>query len=218
VLLVPVFIACLAADGGLRRVLAFATGLAGAALAGLALTRLLLGPSWTAVFSSVGFYGQRPFQIESLPGGLLLAAGGKSALFASFGSFNARAPAWLGIVWSVLSLGALAAATVFAYAAVRRHGARIVPFVVLFALLVVLLGSKVLSPQYMIWLLPLAALLPGYRLFLPALVLTQLIYPIAFELVTGATLPGIALILVRNALLVALAAVVARAAWQGGRP
>ena len=74
--------------------------------------------------------------------------------------------------------------------------------------------GKVLSPQFLLWLLPLVALVVGRRpskLALPlvlvaALGLTQAVYPGRYDDLVGlGTLP-IVLLLARNALLVALAA------------
>ncbi|MGI8479255.1 MAG: hypothetical protein ACR2M2_05280, partial [Gaiellaceae bacterium] len=85
------------------------------------------------------------------------------------------------------------------------------------AVAVVLLFSKVLSPQFLVWLVPLVALVRG-RAGLAACarlgaacVLTRLVYPDRYEeLVADDRLP-VALLALRNGLLVAVAALLATA-------
>ena len=74
-----------------------------------------------------------------------------------------------------------------------------------------MLGSKVLSPQYMIWLLPLAPLCaPGLAgaglclVFLAACAATTQIFPVHYGDLLDGRFPGPELLLGRNALLVAL--------------
>jgi hypothetical protein len=89
----------------------------------------------------------------------------------------------------------------------------------------VLLFSKVLSPQFFIWLLPWVALAGGSSsartlwlalLFLPALFLTTWIYPYHYWDIIGATTRSAALVLAaRNGLLVALTAIAIHFRGQG---
>jgi hypothetical protein len=75
------------------------------------------------------------------------------------------------------------------------------------------IAGKVLSPQYMIWLIPFLAVARGRtgrwsrRLFLPACVLTTLIYPLTYGWLLTFQPWAIALLNVRNGLLVGLLAV-----------
>jgi hypothetical protein len=73
--------------------------------------------------------------------------------------------------------------------------------------------TKVASPQFLVWLVPLVALVRGRAgrttcaLLAGACALTQLVYPARYaELVAGDTFPA-TLLLLRNALLIAVAAV-----------
>ena len=75
---------------------------------------------------------------------------------------------------------------------------------------IVFVFAKVLSPQFLVWLAPLVALVRGRvglaacGLLAPACVLTRLVYPDRYEeLLAREGLP-VALLLLRNGLLVAL--------------
>jgi hypothetical protein len=74
-----------------------------------------------------------------------------------------------------------------------------------------MLGSKVLSPQYMIWLLPLVPLSTGgaggivvCALFLAACFFTTLVFPVHYGDLLSFRYPGPELLLARNLLLVLL--------------
>jgi hypothetical protein len=78
-------------------------------------------------------------------------------------------------------------------------------------ILAFMLGSKVLSPQYVIWLLPLVPLgaggLPGLALsaaFLAVCYLTTQVFPIHYDDLLSLRSPGPELLLARNLLLVFL--------------
>jgi hypothetical protein len=73
-------------------------------------------------------------------------------------------------------------------------------------LLVVILSNKVLSPQYLVWLLPFAALLPGPQamLLVAASVLTTIEYPILFDELRAIDPFPVLVVNVRNAMLFAL--------------
>jgi hypothetical protein len=180
----------------------------------VAATRLVLGPAAAELLQSVRYYGERPFQLESMVGGVALAVGGRGAVSLSFGSFNVAAPRWLATVMTALLLAGLAAIALLVLVRSRREasdsdGKTLLAWASVATLAWVLATSKVLSPQYFLWCAPLFAALPdgdGDRLarrFVWLLAMTQLIFPIAYELVNQATIPGIALLLARNALLVA---------------
>jgi hypothetical protein len=82
----------------------------------------------------------------------------------------------------------------------------------------ILCGSKVLSPQFLLWLLPAVALLPGRRgvrvwqLALAAAVLTQLYYPYLHEALVAAHPLPLVLAMLRNAALIATAITATHAA------
>jgi hypothetical protein len=174
---------------------------------------------------SVFLYGARPFQIESLVGAVALAVRGRDAVTASFGSDNVRVPGALLLGWTVVLPAALAALAATAFSLERREptrdGAARVARATTFsaaALCCILCGSKVLSPQFQAWLLPAVALLPGrrgarvWRLALAAAVLTQAFYPYLYEALLSAHPAPVALLAVRNATFVVMAAAAAHAA------
>ncbi|WP_281909982.1 glycosyltransferase 87 family protein [Streptomyces olivaceus] len=103
------------------------------------------------------------------------------------------------------------------------------------AVLLFTVTSRVISPQYLVWLVGLAAVCRCFRasrmrvpvaLVLAASLVTVLEFPLLFADVVASTPLGIALLAVRNGLLVAAALVGARALWRdtvrrgfaGGRP
>ena len=69
-----------------------------------------------------------------------------------------------------------------------------------------ILANKVLSPQYLVWLLPFAALLPGPQalLLVAASVLTTIEYPILFDALRSIDPFPVLVVNVRNAMLLAL--------------
>jgi hypothetical protein len=113
-------------------------------------------------------------------------------------------------VLSLLIVGTLATSTLIAYrneiAVHGEVGTRTVVGYLLASMLALLLMYRVLSPQYLVWLLPLAALRPrGEQLVVLFIcILTLAVYPLLYDgLVRLGTVPMVALI-VRNAMLIVL--------------
>ncbi len=177
---------------------------------------LILAPD--GVWASVHRQASRPLQIESLGAGILLAAHHLGDLHlnvvTSHGSQNlggslpdALATAESAIlvvaligVWAAAALGPQQPERLVRYAAAS---------VVAFAAF-----DKVLSPQFMIWLLPLVPLVRGRRglaasaLLALALLLTQLWFPIRYWDLARELKPfPSALVLARDVVLLALLAV-----------
>lgn len=82
--------------------------------------------------------------------------------------------------------------------------------------------SRVISPQYMVWLLGLAAVClttrhttqrPVALLMLPAAAVSALVYPVLYDDVLGGTRLGLLLMVVRNGLLLAAALLSCRRLW-----
>jgi Glycosyltransferase family 87 len=160
----------------------------------------------------------RPLQIESLGSGILFAAhnafGLDLTIESSHGSQNLAGslPDAIGAFQTVLQIGAVAA--IWAWFArrprsdeqlVRASAAAVCAFVAL---------GKVLSPQFLIWLLPLVPLVGGRRaprvaaLLAATLVLTQLWFPTSYwGIVFGLSPYGSTLVLVRDLVLLGLLAV-----------
>jgi uncharacterized membrane protein len=171
-----------------RRDALICLGLAAAVVALVLVPFLALAPG--GLWDSVVHQTTRPLQIESLAAGVLLAAhqvGGLSiTMESSHGSQNLAGslPHALGTVSTVLLVAALLAIWLAAARGpatperlLRYSAASLVAFVAL---------SKVLSPQFLIWLIPIVPLVRGRRgLFASALLglallLTQLWFPIRY--------------------------------------
>ncbi|HZV52376.1 MAG TPA: glycosyltransferase 87 family protein [Candidatus Dormibacteraeota bacterium] len=182
---------------------------AGAVAAGFAVAWLLAPGSW---LDPILYERARPLQVESVPASLLWLSGliGFSVRpDHSFHSYNLVGT--LAGPLSALSLLALAAGCLSTYWRQARGRIGFGPALVL-SLLVVICTSRVLSPQYLIWALPLVAFLErGHRRrWLGVCALTTAVFPFGYELSslhgTGAPAypePFLALIAARNALLVA---------------
>jgi len=162
---------------------------------------------------------ERPIQIESVQGGLQLLShllfGADIQVTFGFGSVNVigrgteQALDLQGIVSGLAIAGTLGLFFLRLVDDVRRIGAPAAQTLIdagVAVMLALLLTNKVFSAQYIIWLLPLAALLrrPQAYLVVLASVLTLLVFPLNYErLIALEQLPIIALN-VRNAVLVAL--------------
>jgi uncharacterized membrane protein len=199
-----------------RREALLCLGVAAAAVAVIVVPFAALGPHglWTSVHDQAG----RPLQIESLGSSILLAAHQAGGLhidvITSHGSQNLAGslPDSLGLVQTLLLAAVLLGAWIaFALGPadperlVRYSAASVTAFVAF---------DKVLSPQFMIWLLPLVPLVRGRRglvasaLLGLALILTQLWFPTRyFDLARGLAAFPSWLVLARDLVLLALLAV-----------
>ena len=210
-----------------RREALLCLGAAAAVVAVVILPFLALAPH--GVWDSVVRQATRPLQIESLASAVLLAAhqvGGLAiTMESSRGSQNLSGslPDALGTASSAL----LAVALLSIWAAAVRGPAtpeRLVRFSAASVVAFVSLG-KVLSPQFLIWLIPLVPLVRGRRglaasgLLGLALLLTQLWFPIRYwDLVAFEAVPSW-LVLARNlTLLVLLAVLVFPTGRERGQP
>ncbi len=207
-LLLPLAIAWVWRRKGRREALA-ALGVFAAVALACFVPFLLLAPAGVA--HSFGGQLGRPLQIESLGAGLLLAAhqafGLRIAMRSGAGSQNlvGTLPDALAAAQSFVQAVVLVAVWVrFARGPAeperlaRYSAAAVVAFVAL---------GKVLSPQFLIWLVPLVALVRGRAalLLVAALVATQLWFPFRYwELVRDFDPLASWLVLLRDLLLVAL--------------
>jgi uncharacterized membrane protein len=192
-----------------------------AALQWLGITALVAAvwfvPFAVASPSGVGhmFYEQlaRPLQIESLGGSLLVAlhhvAGTALAVPSSFGSQNV---AGFGVGAVTFLTGVAEGATLVAIYWLFWRGEPTVDRLLLAcaaATAALLVFGKVLSPQFLIWLIPLVPLarrLPVWGLFAIALVLTQVYFPRRYWDYVALNRPEVLLVLARNFALVGLLA------------
>jgi hypothetical protein len=174
------------------------------------------------------YHALRPPQVESTAAALVGVAHAFAPSIATasytFGSINLDGPAAAMLSRLSAGLGALAVLAALAMSVVRlrragspqeRTGALVDGLAGL--LLAFMAFSKVLSPQYLVWLLPLAVLSALRRrgaalaLLLAAFGLTQIIYPFSQGALARLEVWPYALVLARNGLLMALAAVLLRA-------
>jgi hypothetical protein len=120
---------------------------------------LALSPS--GALDAVRYHAERPPQIESLPALGIRALDGLGAgaaqLGHSFGSHNLIHPTGDALAGTATALGALAIA-LLAMLVARRPGPRELVLGSLAAAAAFAAFGKVLSPQFLVWLLPLAAL------------------------------------------------------------
>jgi hypothetical protein len=224
-LLVP-WVAMLWAE---RRARAAMVLFAGAALAMLVVAAPFLCSSPDAFLQSSFVYGARPFQVEGLVGAATVLVLGKSVIVGSFGSYNVTSPDWLGRVWPLLLPAAVTACTIAAArqargappASTAERAERLLLWTAA-TLGLVLVTSKVLSPQYLIWLVPLGVTTAGptlHRWAIGAAALTQVFYPILYDLFVEDGSRLVALIVTcRNAVLMGLALAMIRAATRLSSP
>ncbi|MFE0640366.1 glycosyltransferase 87 family protein [Streptomyces sp. NPDC058877] len=197
-----------------------------AAVAALALLATL------ALFfsDSLGFLrqqGDRGVQIESL-GGTALALARAAGAWPGGVEFRYGSVEYVGPYVSTLGhLALLLTVIAFGWLLLWRLQARrwspATPLdAALTAVLLFTVTSRVISPQYLIWLLGLAAVCltsratamrPVALLLLPAAALSSLAYPVLYAEVIAGTVPGLAVMVLRNGLLLAAALLAARRLW-----
>jgi hypothetical protein len=141
----------------------------------------LLDPS--AFISPLTYNTVRPLHIESVAGSLLWLLGrvtGGVRVILSYHSLNVVGPLGAPLAWLATAL--LAGGLLLVYWRALKGCDDLGRSFVL-ALLVTLCGGKLLSPQYLLWLLPLAAYVEGLRVrWLTLSLLTLAIYPNAYTL------------------------------------
>lgn len=187
-----------------------------------------------AGFSYLDYQEARGIEIESVAGGLALLGDkvglARAQLFIDFRSWQVESSLIDGLTLPLTALTLAILATLVGGAFWRFRSdvgetgsaspASVVAAVVA-TLLAVILTNKVLSPQYMVWLLPFAALLPRRQslLMVVILALTTLIYPFQFQQLIALRAEHVLALNLRNALLVVLFFWVAvpEEAWQGLR-
>ncbi len=172
------------------------------ALAALAPLVVLCAPFAAGLLEVARYHAARPLQIESTLGALAAWIDPGQAAVRSFGSTNPAGAAAAALGRIALPLAALAVGGALWRA--RRWEPACGVVLVLVALMV---SGKVFSPQYLVWLLPLAPLAAGRRAFtfVALCLLTQIIYPISYPALSAQAGWACALVLTRNLGLGALA-------------
>jgi hypothetical protein len=214
ILLVPALILWHAHRRNGRSALTGAVGLAAA-------VALTMGPFFAiaphATWRLFAYHLDRPLQIESLGSSIVHVAGLPFRSLNSYGSENVagRAPDALAALSTLLLVACLVGIVAVLARGLRRQstggGAELWVAATAATIVAAVTLGKVVSPQYLVWLLPATLLVPGGRgrvaaIVLPvAMVVTQLIFPLFYaDLVErGEALP-VGLLAARNALLVVM--------------
>ncbi|MFE0424230.1 glycosyltransferase 87 family protein [Streptomyces sp. NPDC058953] len=171
--------------------------------------------------------GARGVQIESLGGTVLQLArraGWDGRVVYQYGAMEFTGPYVSSVARLALALTAAAFCWLLLWRVRARRWNAATPFDAAFAaVLLFTVVSRVISPQYLVWLIGLAAvcltsretvLRPAALLMVPAAALSALAYPLHYDDVIAATPLGCALMVVRNALLLTAAVLACRRLWR----
>lgn len=211
--LVPVFAVAKLFERNVRQAALVIGGAAIAVLVVMAETFLVAG---NAAFSFLTYQQDRGVEIESVSGGIALLMSvlgqARATIGWGFGSWQVSSPI-IGslavpqlVLNAILISGLLVAGWISFNRDVRNFG-RIQPATLirysLATLLVLILVDKVLSPQYLVWLLPFAALLQARQsvLLLAVVALTTLVYPLSFGSLVSIDPAAVLVLNLRNILL-----------------
>ncbi len=217
----PVALAWLWARGERRAVLLASGALCGV-VAVVAAWALAVSPSGS--LDAIRYQTDRPVQIESLPAFAVRAVdwlGGPEARpVESYKSDGLLHPAGTAFAALFAALGFGAVALLAVGAARRPHDSRALVLASLGAVAAFATFGKVLSPQYLVWTLPLGALMLAWRRWVPAgvvgaaTVLTFVEFPSRyFDLVDGRAYP-LAVVAARDLLLVVAVGLAVREVWR----
>jgi uncharacterized membrane protein len=174
----PLVLVPLALVWSIRRGRPFAPFAGAAALLAVTLPFAVASPG--GLWDSISGQASRPLQVESL-GAAVLTTFSQPGIVTSHGSQNIVGHHTLASAFGVLQLLVLVALWV-AFARGPATGDRLVRYAAACTCAFIVFG-KVLSPQYLIWLLPLVPLVRGRRglaataLLTLALILTQVWFP-----------------------------------------
>lgn len=198
--------------------------LSAAAAAAVLFAALAIGFSHTLDF--VRQQGARGVQVESLGGtALQLArhADWSGTVRYQYGAFEFIGPYVSSVAAASLALTVVAFGWLVWWRMRARRWNPATPFDAAFAaVLLFTVTSRVISPQYMVWLLGLAAVCltsrfttqrPVALLMVPATVLSALAYPLLYNEVLGGTVLGCVLMVLRNGLLLTAALLSCRRLW-----
>ncbi|MET9990224.1 glycosyltransferase family 87 protein [Streptomyces mutabilis] len=202
-----------------------AAALGAAGLAGL------FAVTMPGAFAFLTFQRERGTEVESLGALVFHVArhfGWDGEVLLNYGSVEFLGP-HVGTVSTVaLALTALAFGWLLLWRlAASRFAAHTAADAAFTAVLMFTVTSRVISPQYLVWLVGLAAVCGCFRtsrmrgpaaLVLVASLVTVLEFPLYFAQVVASDPFGVALLFVRNGLLVAAALVAARVLWRDAVP
>ncbi|MFF4211180.1 glycosyltransferase 87 family protein [Streptomyces sp. NPDC001796] len=173
--------------------------------------------------------GGRGVQIESLGGTVLMLArraGWSGTTRYQYGAVEFVGPHVRAVAECSLALTAVAFALLLLWRLRTRRWTPATPYdAALTAVLLFTVTSRVISPQYMIWLVGLAAVClttrhttqrPVAWLILAATAISAVVYPAFYGQVIGSTWPGCLLMLARNGLLTTAAVMSFVRLWRSG--
>jgi hypothetical protein len=209
IVVAPVALAWVGGRAALRGAAAF-----GAVVVVLAGAAVALSPS--GALDAIRYQTDRPVQIESLPALAVRAVDPDATPVSSYRSDGLDSPAGGAITAAFAALGVAAVALLTLGAARARRDPRALVLASLGAVAAFATFGKVLSPQYLVWVLPVGALALAWRKWAlagavtAATFLTLLEFPSRyFELVAGRSLP-LAIVAIRDCVLVAVVALAVR--------
>lgn len=216
--LVPVLIAPLLFSWQRRtrpRTLARDLGMGAAVVAAGFIPFVVLAPR--GVWRMLHYHLVRPLQIESLGAaymrGITSLGGHPMAATYSYGSHNlvGTGASVVSAITTIVQVAAIIAVVV-SVVRLRSAGPRVYVSAIAATLAVIVATAKVLSPQFMLWVLPASVLVAGRYgrhatvLCAAALVATQFEFPFRYMDLVAGDGAAIALIVVRNLLLIMLVA------------
>jgi hypothetical protein len=205
IVVAPVALAWLGGRAALR-------GAAACAAVVVVLSAAALVASPSGALDAIRYQTDRPVQIESLPSLAVRAVDPHAGSVSSYRSDGLES-SWSGPFTAAFAALGLAAVALLAVAAARGRGdPRTLVLASLGAVAAFATFGKVLSPQYVIWILPLGALALAWRRWVLAAAvggatfLTFVEFPSRyFDLVAGRSLP-LAVVVVRDLLLAVVVA------------
>lgn len=219
IVLVPLLVVWQRRHRGARCTATMVT-LAAVGVAATFLPFVILSPG--GVWDMFEYHIDRPLQIESLGAGYLLGLHALADIGlhvdTTFGSQNliGDGPDVIAAISTALMLVGVAAVCATAVVLLRRvpRPGGVHLFVAAWAatLAVTVASGKVLSPQFLVWLLPAALLVTGrygrgaFAVTVCAMIATQLYFPVRYWDLVGLDTPAVTLLVIRDALLVALVA------------
>ncbi|MEU6813017.1 glycosyltransferase family 87 protein [Streptomyces sp. NPDC046831] len=175
--------------------------------------------------------GGRGVQIESFGGtalSLATHAGWPGQVRYRYGALELTGPYVQAVAHVCLALTAAALAVLVLWRVRARRWTPATPYdAALSATLLFTVTSRVISPQYMVWLLGLSAVCltarettqrPVAALVALASLVSVIAYPVLYHEVAACSWTGCALMLVRNGLLAAAAALSLARLWRSARP
>ncbi|MBD0708455.1 MULTISPECIES: glycosyltransferase family 87 protein [unclassified Streptomyces] len=196
--------------------------------AGSAAGVLLLCALWMpGALAFLSYQSERGTEVESLGAMVFHVArnlGWEGEARMNYGSMEFLGPyvSWVSAVSMALTVAAFGWLVLWRFKA-RRFTSSTTADAAFVAVLLFTLTSRVISPQYMIWLFALASVCLAYRssrmrlpahLVLWATAVTQFEYPVWFWHVTQSDPLGVGVLFLRNGLLVAAAFLACRTLWR----